>query len=116
MPSDSILPGFEIRDIETAGARIHLATGGSGPPPLLLHGHPQTHLTWHKIAPRLGERFAVVAADLCGYGDSGKPEGGARHVNYSKRAMAADQVEVMRLLGFARFAVVGHDRGGRVAH
>src|SRR4051794_29335440 len=116
MPSDSFLPGFAVRDIETAGARIHLATGESGPPLLLLHGHPQTYLTWHKIAPRLAERFAVVAPDLRGYGDSGKPEGGEGHVNYSKRAMAADQVAVMRALGFNRFAVVGHDRGGRVAH
>src|SRR4051812_31616037 len=116
MPPDSFLPGFAVRDIETAGACIHLATGGRGPPLLLLHGHPQTHLTWHKIAPCLAERFTVVAPDLRGYGDSSKPDGGERHVNYSKRAMAADQVEVMRLLGFARFAVVGHDRGGRVAH
>src|SRR3954453_11466433 len=116
MSPGGFLPGFETRDIETAGARIHLATGGSGPPLLLLHGHPQTHLTWHKIAPRLAKRFTVVAPDLRGYGDSAKPEGGERHVNYSKRAMAADQVEVMRALGFGRFAVVGHDRGGRVAH
>src|SRR5689334_863146 len=116
MASDSFLPVFQTRDVETAGARIHLATGGSGPPLLLLHGHPQTHLTWHKIAPRLAERFTVVAPDLRGYGDSEKPDGGERHVNYSKRAMAADQVAVMRALGFARFAVVGHDRGARVGH
>ena len=110
------LPGFETREIETEGARIHLSVGGEGPPLLMLHGHPQTHLTWHKIAPRLAERFTVVLPDLRGYGDSAKPEGGERHVNYSKRAMAADQVEVMRALGFSRFAVVGHDRGARVAH
>ena len=116
MPLESFLPGFETRDIETAGARIHLATGGIGPPLLLLHGHPQTRLTWHKIAPRLAKRFTVVAPDLRGYGDSEKPDGGERHAHYSKRAMAADQVEVMRRLGFERFAVVGHDRGGRVAH
>jgi haloacetate dehalogenase len=116
MPSEGFLPGFQTRDIETSGARIRVATGGNGPPVLLLHGHPQTHLTWHKIAPRLAEQFFVVAPDLRGYGDSAKPEGGDRHVNYSKRAMAADQVEVMRTLGFDRFAVVGHDRGGRVAH
>src|SRR3954466_13504889 len=116
MPSENYLPSFATRQIETAGARIHLPTGGSGAPLLLLHGHPQTHLTWHKIAPRLAKRFTVVASDLRGYGDSAKPDGGERHVNYSKRAMAADQVEVMRVLGFERFAVVGHDRGGRVAH
>src|SRR3954463_6590462 len=116
MPTENYLPSFATRQIETAGARIHLATGGSGAPLLLLHGHPQTHLTWHKIAPRLAKRFTVVAPDLRGYGDSAKPDGGERHVNYSKRAMAADQVEVMGALGFERFAVVGHDRGGRVAH
>ena len=110
------LPGFETRTVETEGARIHLALGGSGPPLLMLHGHPQTHLTWHKIAPRLAERFTVVLPDLRGYGDSAKPEGGESHANYSKRAMAADQVEVMGALGFERFALVGHDRGGRVAH
>ena len=82
MPLESFLPGFETHDIETAGARIHLATGGSGPPLLLLHGHPQTHLTWHKVAPRLAERFTVVAPDLRGYGDSEKPDGGERHANY----------------------------------
>src|SRR5215210_7762276 len=116
MPPENYLPSFATRQIETAGARIHLATGGSGAPLLLLHGHPQTHLTWHKIAPQLAKRFTVVAPDLRGYGDSAKPDGGERHMNYSKRAMAADQVEVMRTLGFDRFAVIGHDRGGRVAH
>jgi haloacetate dehalogenase len=116
MPAENYLPSFAAREIETAGARIHLATGGSGAPLLLLHGHPQTHLTWHKIAPQLAKRFTVVAPDLRGYGDSAKPDGGECHVNYSKRAMAADQVEVMRALGFEHFAVVGHDRGGRVAH
>ena len=114
--SSTLLPGFETREIETGDVRIHAAVGGSGPPLLLLHGHPQTHLTWHKIAPRLAERFTVVAADLRGYGDSSKPAGGEGHVNYSKRAMAADQVAVMRSLGHERFALVGHDRGGRVAH
>ena len=114
--SETWLPGFTPHRIETDGAAINARVGGSGPPLLLLHGHPQTHLTWHKIAPRLAERFTVVAADLRGYGDSAKPPGGERHVNYSKRAMAADQVAVMRNLGFDRFALVGHDRGGRVAH
>ncbi|MET1026050.1 MAG: alpha/beta hydrolase [Dongiaceae bacterium] len=114
--SSSLLPGFALHDIESNGVRIHTAVGGEGPPLLLLHGHPQTHLTWHKIAPRLAERFTVVAADLRGYGDSSKPAGGAGHANYAKRMMAADQVGMMNSLGFKRFAVIGHDRGGRVAH
>ena len=90
--------------------------GGSGPPLLLLHGYPQTHVMWHKVAPMLADRFTIVATDLRGYGDSGKPPGGADHAGYSKRAMAQDQVEVMSRLGFETFAVAGHDRGGRVAH
>jgi haloacetate dehalogenase len=109
-------PGFETIRIETSGAVINGVAGGSGPPLLLLHGYPQTHLEWHRIAPRLAEHFTVVATDLRGYGDSSKPEDGENHAGYSKRAMALDQVEVMRALGFERFALVGHDRGGRVAH
>jgi haloacetate dehalogenase len=102
---------------QTSGARIRVATAGEGPPVLLLHGHPQNHLTWYKMAPRLIEAgYTVVAPDLRGYGDSSKPPGGKDHAGYSKRAMAVDQVEVMRGLGFESFAVVGHDRGGRVAH
>ncbi|MFN8499801.1 MAG: alpha/beta hydrolase [Anaerolineae bacterium] len=108
--------GFERRRVETSGASIHLVVGGSGPPLLLLHGYPQTHVMWHKIAPALAEDFTVVAPDLRGYGDSAKPEGGEGHVNYSKRAMALDGVETMAALGFDNFAVVGHDRGGRVGH
>ncbi len=100
--------------IKTSGATIHTLRGGSGPPLLLLHGYPQTHVMWHKIAPRLAQRFTVVMTDLRGYGDSSKPPDGENHVNYSKRAMALDQVEVMRSLGFEKFAVVGHDRGARV--
>ncbi|PHY92962.1 hydrolase [Acetobacter pomorum] len=111
-----LLPDFQWRDIEVEGVRIRTAIGGSGPPLLLLHGHPQMHLTWHKVAPTLAEYFTVVAPDLRGYGDSEKLKGGVNHVNYSKRAMAADQVGVMKALGFERFRVVGHDRGGRVAH
>ena len=98
------------------GTEIALVRGGSGPPLLLLHGHPQTRAIWHKIAPQLARRFTVVASDLRGYGDSGKPEGLPDHSNYSKRVMAEDQVEAMRALGFERFFLVGHDRGGRVAH
>ena len=111
-----LMPGFRWKDIEAAGTRIRTATGGAGPPLLLLHGHPQTHLTWHKVAPALARRFTVVASDLRGYGDSAKPEGGEHHINYSKRAMAADQIAVMRALGYERFRLIGHDRGGRVAH
>ncbi|MEA1834866.1 alpha/beta hydrolase [Methylobacterium durans] len=113
---DPFLSGFELRDIDAGAVGIRAAIGGSGPPLLLLHGHPQTHATWHAVAPRLAERFSVVAMDLRGYGDSDKPGGGEGHANYSKRAMAADAVAVMRSLGHERFAVVGHDRGGRVAH
>jgi len=108
--------GFEQRDVDTSGARIHLRVGGSGPPLLLLHGNPLTHVMWHKIAPRLAEEFTVVAADLRGYGDSSKPSGGGDHSDYSFRAMARDQLAVMDELGFERFFVAGHDRGGRVAH
>jgi haloacetate dehalogenase len=108
--------GFTVRQIETSGARIHLRHGGSGPPLLLLHGNPLTHVMWHKIAPRLAQEFTVVATDLRGYGDSSKPPGGEDSIGYSFRTMAEDQLEVMRKLGFARFFVCGHDRGGRVAH
>ncbi|WP_251977738.1 alpha/beta fold hydrolase [Salinicola avicenniae] len=95
---------------------IHGVIGGSGPPLLLLHGHPQTHVIWHRLAPRLAEHFTVIATDLRGYGDASKPPGDDTHAAYSKRRMAADQVAVMRQLGFDRFRLCGHDRGGRVAH
>jgi haloacetate dehalogenase len=108
-------PGFRPLRIATSGAEINGVVGGSGPPLLLLQGWPQTHLEWRHVAPLLAQRFTVVATDLRGYGDSSKPPGGDNHAAYSKRAMAQDQVEVMRQLGFERFAVVGHDRGGRVA-
>jgi haloacetate dehalogenase len=111
-----IMPGFQWYDVDAGEVRIRAATGGSGPPLLLLHGHPQTHLTWHKVASSLAARFTVIASDLRGYGDSGKPDGGIDHAAYSKRAMARDQISVMRHFGHARFAVVGHDRGARVAH
>ncbi len=108
--------GFQQKQVEGAGATINLRVGGSGPPLLLLHGNPLTHVMWHKIAPRLAERFTVVAPDLRGYGDSSKPPGGDDHSGYSFRAMANDQVEVMRRLGFERWLLAGHDRGGRAAH
>lgn len=111
-----LMPGFRWQDIDAGGVRIRTAIGGAGPPLLLLHGHPQTHLTWYKVAPELAKCFTVVATDLRGYGDSDKPAGDADHRNYSKREMAADQVSVMMALGFDRFAVVAHDRGARVAH
>ena len=110
----NLFPGFKAQKIQTSGATIHTLVGGSGPPLLLIHGYPQTHVEWHKIAGRLAEQFTVVLTDLRGYGDSSKPPGGENHVNYSKRAMALDNIEVMRSLGFDRFAAVGHDRGGRV--
>jgi haloacetate dehalogenase len=108
--------GFEQRRVAAGGTEINLRLGGAGPALLLLHGYPQTHVMWHRIAPRLAERFTVVCADLRGYGDSGRPPAGAGHAGYSKRAMAQDMAEVMSGLGFARFSVVGHDRGARVTH
>ena len=111
-----LFPGFRVADADSGGVRVHAVVGGSGPPLLLLHGYPQTLAIWHKVAPRLAERFTVVCADLRGYGDSGKPATDARHEPYSKRAMARDPVALMRGLGFERFRLAGHDRGGRVAH
>jgi haloacetate dehalogenase len=108
--------GFESVRLETDGARINLLKKGEGPPLLLLHGYPQTHVMWHKVAPRLARDFTVVVPDLRGYGDSSKPKGGENHLGYSKREMAGDQVQVMSMLGFDAFFVAGHDRGGRVAH
>jgi haloacetate dehalogenase len=111
-----LMDGFTRTDIQTSGARIVTVHGGSGPPLLLLHGNPFTHLSWHKFAPRLAQEFTVVATDLRGYGDSSKPPGGADHSGYSFRAMAQDQIEVMATLGFKRFFAAGHDRGARVVH
>ena len=113
----ALFPDFREFDLPGAdGVQIHGVTGGSGPPLLLLHGYPQTHAIWHRVAPRLGERFTVVAPDLRGYGDSDKPPTDEQHAPYSKRAMARDQIAVMRALGHESFFVCGHDRGGRVAH
>lgn len=112
----ALFPGFKQSFIQTPGATINTLVGGDGPPLLLLHGHPETHVTWHKVAPKLAQRFTLVLTDLRGYGDSSKPDGGPGHANYSKRAMGNDQVEVMQSLGFDTFQVVAHDRGARVLH
>lgn len=111
-----MLDGFNARHIVTTGAEIFVRSKGSGEPLLLLHGYPQTGAIWHRVAPALAERFTVVCADLRGYGGSAKPASDPEHAAYSKRTMAQDMVEVMAALGFERFAVAGHDRGGRVAH
>ena len=107
---------FIRQQIKTQGTTINLVCGGSGSPILFLHGYPQTHVCWHRVAPILAERFTMVCPDLRGFGDSAKPPGDREHMAYSKRVMAQDQVEVMENLGFDKFAVVGHDRGARVAH
>ena len=115
-----LFPGFSASTIPVGDpgedVSIHCEHGGDGPPLLLLHGAPQTHAMWHKVAQRLAARYTVVCADLRGYGDSGKPAGLPDHANYSKRVMARDMVRLMQALGHERFALVGHDRGGRVAH
>ncbi|MEC5216634.1 haloacetate dehalogenase [Actimicrobium sp. GrIS 1.19] len=111
-----MLAQFATATCAVDGATIHLQHGGKGPPLLLLHGFPQTHVIWHQLADRLAEHFTLVMPDLRGYGDSSKPPGDADHANYSKRTMAADMLAVMAQLGHARFQVCGHDRGGRVAH
>jgi haloacetate dehalogenase len=111
-----LFPDFRQLRVRAGGATINLVCGGEGPPLLLLHGYPETHAMWHKLAPRLAREFTVVCPDLRGYGDSSKPKGLPDHSNYSKRAMAQDMVEVMEKLGFTRFHLVGHDRGARVAH
>jgi haloacetate dehalogenase len=111
-----MLEGFQRSEIKTSGARIVTVAGGSGPPVLLMHGNPFTHLSWRKVAPVLAREFTVVCTDLRGYGDSEKPPGGEDHSGYSFRAMAQDQVEVMAALGFDTFYAAGHDRGARVLH
>ncbi len=112
----ALFPGFEKRRIRTSGATINLEVGGEGPPVLLLHGYPQTHALWHKVAAKLAREYTLVCPDLRGYGDSSKPKGVPGHANYSKRAMALDMVEAMESLGYIKFHLVGHDRGGRVGH
>jgi haloacetate dehalogenase len=112
----NLFPGFTKKKVRCSGATINLVTGGRGPAVLMLHGYPETHAMWHKVAPKLARDYTVVCADLRGYGDSSKPRGLPDHSNYSKRAMARDMAEVMTALGHRRFHVVGHDRGGRVSH
>ena len=107
---------FESIELAIDNTTINLVKGGNGPPLLLLHGYPQTHTMWHKIAPKLAQDFTVIATDLRGYGDSGKPVSDDIHLPYSKRRMARDQVEVMQQLDFEDFYLVSHDRGARVAH
>jgi haloacetate dehalogenase len=116
MPDMRLFPGFTSHLFDSAEARIHYLRAGQGAPVLLLHGYPQTHACWHRIAPQLARRYTVIVPDLRGYGDSSKPPGDPDHANYSKRAMARDMVELMVDLGLDRFHLVGHDRGGRVAH
>jgi haloacetate dehalogenase len=112
----ALFQGFERGAIETSGATINYVAAGAGEPVLLLHGYPETHVCWHRIAPELAKRYLVICADLRGYGDSSKPEGLPDHSNYSKRVMGLDMVELMRTLGHQTFHLVGHDRGARVAH
>ena len=111
-----VFDGFEAFDVATKGTVIHGRLGGEGPPVLLLHGIPETHLMWHRVAPRLAQQFTVVATDLRGFGDSGTPPSTPDHAPYSMRAIARDQVEVMHALGHDQFSVIGHDRGARCAY
>jgi haloacetate dehalogenase len=114
--SSPFFPGFAVSTVKTTGAEIHVVKGGQGPPLLLLHGAPQTHITWRLVAPMMMKNYTLVIPDLRGYGDSSKPAETPDHVNYSKRNMALDMIEVMKSFGFTRFPVVGQDRGGRVGH
>jgi haloacetate dehalogenase len=111
-----VFEGFELATVDIGEVRLRVRTGGGGPPLLLLHGHPQTHVMWHAVAPALARDFTVVCPDLRGYGESSKPPTTADHKPYSKRAMALDQVALMERLGFEAFAVCGHDRGARCAY
>jgi haloacetate dehalogenase len=108
--------GFTHEKVQTSGATINVVKGGDGPPLLLVHGAPQSHASWHLVAPQFAKDHTVIMPDLRGYGDSSKPADGENHANYSKRAMALDMIELMHHYGFDRFPVVGHDRGGRVSH
>lgn len=108
--------GFERHNTKVNGVNITYIKGGQGPALLLLHGHPQTHVIWHKVADTLAQHYTVIASDLRGYGDSDKPQGLPDHSNYSKRVMGEDQIALMQQLGFDQFLLMGHDRGGRVAY
>ncbi len=108
--------GFTTERIKTSGAELAVTRGGNGAPLMLVHGYPQTHVMWHKVAPELAKHFTVIAPDLRGYGASSKPSGDHDHLAYSKRAMALDLVEVMSALGFQQFNIAGHDRGARVTY
>jgi haloacetate dehalogenase len=112
----ALFPDFQRKRMRVSGATINLVSGGEGPPLLLLHGYPETHAMWHRMAPALARDYSVVCPDLRGYGDSSKPKGLPDHSNYAKRAMAQDMVEVMEKLGHRVFHLAGHDRGARVAH
>jgi len=111
-----MLENFRLEQLQVNGITINFRHGGEGPPLLLLHGFPQTHVIWHKVADELAKRFTLVMPDLRGYGDSSRPPGLPDHSNYAKRVMAQDMVELMRALGHASFFLCGHDRGGRVSH
>ena len=113
---ERVFEHFEKQTRRVNSVEIAYRVGGSGPALLLLHGHPQTHVIWHKVVDTLAQHFTVIAADLRGYGDSGKPDDDPEHLNYAKRTMAADMAELMSALGFERFKVLAHDRGARVAH
>jgi haloacetate dehalogenase len=116
MAEDDLFPGFDRRLVQTSSGRIHVRTGGKGPPLLLLHGYPQNHVMWHRVAPALAKHFSLVVADLPGYGESEIPQTDADHTPYTKRAMANAMVGLMEQLGHRKFRLAGHDRGGRVAY
>ena len=111
-----LFPGFASEWISTSRGRVFARVGGKGPPLLLLHGYPQTHVMWHKVAPALADKFTLVIPDLPGYGWSDVPKTDADHTPFTKRAMAQAMIEVMEKLGYVQFALAGHDRGGRVAY
>ena len=111
-----LFPNFSLEHVDVGDGDIRLRRGGSGPPLLLLHGNPQTHVMWHRVAPQLAERFSVICPDLRGYGASFKPDATPDHAPYAKKAMAGDMVRLMQRFGHQQFLLVGHDRGARVAH